>query len=274
MRADLVTNLKTPVKSVEAVPRKSYDIEELQRMGEILSDRASVVSAPDNPMGVPGIDPVISTYIITHDNDLIPMPHITPRDRNRLLIHSQVLTSLKFGIRNFFTISGDPIDSSVGSKEVREVDPSGMAAVLRSSYSYISSGNGEQKIALGSAINPYRENEESIVNSKLALGSDFFISQVLFEPEALTRDWIRKRNFRVLAGFMPITKKGQLEFVKRMGSRIPESVINRIENSNSLEETSSRIIKEVYDDLKGYVDGIHLMPLGRTKLAASILECL
>lgn len=274
MKADLIGNFGHTIKSVEAVPRRNYDTEDLQHIGDILADRADVVSAPDNPMGMPGIDPVVATYLIAQNNDLVPLPHITPRDRNRLLIHTQVITSLKIGIRNFFTISGDPISETVRSREVREVDSSGMFSAVRDSRSFLIKGTGEGNISVGSALNPYRENEEAIVAKKRALGSDFFISQVIFEPESLAKDWIKRRDYKIMAGFMPVTKKGQIDFVKRIGSKVPETVIKRLEDSSSLEETSSRIIKEVYDDLKGYVDGIHIMPMGKTKLAASILECL
>ena len=274
MRSNLLTGFNRPIKSVEAFPRKSLNLEELDRTASVLSDKAHFITSPDNPMGGPGIGPIMTTYMIASRSSLIPMPHITPRDRNRIQIQSDVLTAMKLGIRNFFTISGDPINPKFLSREVREVDTMGLIDCVLSSKEHLPEESREEDVAIGSALNPFRESEEAIARSKISHGTDFFITQVLFDPEALKKDWIKERKFRILAGFMPLSRKSQIQFIEKIGSRIPEHTKERLENSDNIEETSSRIIKDAYDDLRGYVDGIHLMPLGKNEVAAKILECI
>ena len=258
------------VKSVEVVPAKNLDLEDFREAAALFSDLADVVTAPENPMGMPGIDPIISTYLIAREYNLIAMPHITPRDKNRLFIHSQVITALKIGIRNFFVIGGDPISKKLDSKEVREIDVLQTINSIRQSETFLK--EPFPKVGIGSAFNPYREIEQEILGKKLESGSNFFISQILFESDHLRKDWIRKRNFRLSAGFMPLTRKSQVEGIKKMGVKFSDETMRKLDQSDDITATSTRMILDAYDEAKEYIDGIHVMPLGNNRLAKQILE--
>lgn len=261
------------VKSVELVPRKGGGVEDIHDAVETVASSANLLTSPENPMGRPGIDPVMALYLASQRSDLIVMPHITPRDKNSLYVYSQVLTALKFGINHFFMIGGDPIDQSLGSKEVRETDVMGLISSISSSEGYVKKQNGySSSIRIGSALNPYREHEQEIAARKRAAGSDFFISQILFESQWLKKDWLRQRNFKVIAGFFPLRKKSQLEFVRKMHVPISSEIENKIQNSDNVVETSRKLILEAIEDLKGYIDGVHIMPIGHNEIAKDILE--
>lgn len=269
METSTIENLKF-AKSVEIVPSKNLDIEDFRLAAGLLSDVADVVTAPENPMGLPGIDPVLATFLIAREYNLIAMPHITPRDKNRLYIHSQVLTALKIGIRNFFIVGGDPISKKIESKEVREIDVLETIRTVRNTEAYLK--EPLPVVGIGSALNPYRENERDILALKLERGSNFFISQIIFEPEHLAKDWLKNRTFRVSAGFMPLTRKSQIEGLRKMGVKLSEETINKLENSSDITKTSQKMILDAYDGIREYVDGIHIMPLGNNILAKQILE--
>lgn len=269
MEHSSITDLKF-VKSVEIVPTKNLDSSEFENAARLLSNVAHVVSAPENPMGLPGVDPILTTYLLAREYDLIAMPHITPRDKNRLHIHSQVLTALKVGIRNFFVIGGDPIHARSNSREVREIDVLETISSIGGTRSFLS--EDLPGIGIGSALNPYRDGEDQIVTRKIQNGSNFFISQILFEPEHIQKDWIKNRNFRLSAGFMPIFKKSQLELVKRMGVKISDETLRKLDNSDDIVQSSVRLILDTFDATREYVDGIHVMPMGRYNIAKQILE--
>lgn len=258
------------VKSVEVVPTKNLDLEDFKEAAALLSDIADVVTAPENPMGLPGIDPIISTYLIAREYNLIAMPHITPRDKNRLYIHSQVITALKIGIRNFFVIGGDPIHRKMDSREVREIDVLQTINSIRESETFMK--EPFPKVGIGSAFNPYRDVEPDILARKLGNGSNFFISQIVFEADHLKKEWIRKRTFRLSAGFMPLTRKGQIQGIKKMGVRFSEETLKKLDQSDDVTATSTRMILDAYDEAREYVDGVHVMPLGNNRLAKQILE--
>lgn len=269
MESSSITNLKF-VKSVEIVPTKNLDSNEFADAAKILSSVAHVVTAPENPMGLPGVDPILTTYLLAREYDLIAMPHITPRDKNRLYIHSQVLTALKVGIRNFFVIGGDPIHKRSNSREVREMDVLETISSIRGTGSFLNADL--PGIGIGSAFNPYRANEETIVARKIESGTNFFISQVLFEPSHLAQDWIKNRNFHLSAGFMPIYRKSQLEFLKKIGVRISDETLKKLDNSDDILQSSVKLILDTFDAAREYVDGIHIMPMGKYDIAKQILE--
>jgi 5,10-methylenetetrahydrofolate reductase len=55
---------------------------------------------------------------------------------------------------------------------------------------------------------------------------------------------------------------------------MPAEIREKFLNSDDITTTSRNVILEAFDGLKGYVDGIHLMPMGHNDLAKDILECI
>jgi len=263
------------IRSVELVPSRTNRTDDLHDAGNMLSHLANMFTAPENPRGLPGIDPVISLYEATRDNEVIPMPHITPRDKNALFIRSQALTAMKFGINHFFVIGGDPISPDANSREVREIDVMGTIAEISRSAKLVKTLDiTKPEVVVGSAINPYRANEKEIAAKKMENGSSLFISQIIFEPSLLEKDWIKKRNFKLMAGFMAIRKKSQVDFAEKLHINMPVEIRVKFENSDDIQSTSRRVILDAFDSLRGYVDGIHIMPMGHNNLAGEILECI
>ncbi|MCL5803564.1 MAG: methylenetetrahydrofolate reductase [Candidatus Thermoplasmatota archaeon] len=263
------------IRSVELVPSRTCSMDDIYAAGSMLSNLADMFTAPENPRGLPGIDPVISLYEATRNNEVIPMPHITPRDKNALFIRSQAITAIKFGINHFFVIGGDPISPEAESREVREIDVmKTITEISRSGNLVKSADNKVPEIVVGSAINPYRANEEEIAAKKMENGSNLFISQIIFDPLLLEKDWIKKRNFKLMAGFMAIRKKSQVNFAEKLHINMPEEIREKFENSDDIQSTSRRVILDAFDSLRGYVDGIHIMPMGHNNLARDILECI
>ncbi len=263
------------IRSVELVPTRTTALSDIVDAGVMLADLSDMFTAPENPRGLPGIDPVIALYEATRNNDIIPMPHITPRDKNALFIRSQAITALKFGINHFFVIGGDPINPEANSREVREIDVMETISEISRSGKLVKPQDGVvSNIVVGSAINPYRSNEEEIASKKMENGSSLFISQIIFDPQLLEKDWIKKRNFKILAGFMAIRKKSQVDFAEKLHINMPAEIREKFLNSDDITTTSRNVILEAFDGLKGYVDGIHLMPMGHNDLAKDILECI
>ncbi|EQD34020.1 5, 10-methylenetetrahydrofolate reductase related protein, partial [mine drainage metagenome] len=94
----------------------------MEKISEKVSGLVDVVTVPENPLGKPGIDPILSLYALSEKMDFIAVPHLTPRDKNSLYLRSQGISAMKFGIRNFFVVYGDPISETQhykGSKGTR-----------------------------------------------------------------------------------------------------------------------------------------------------------
>ncbi len=263
------------VKSVEILPSRKAGIEELLKARDNLVDSVDAMTSPNNPRGYPGIDPIMALWLVTRDSDVIAVPHLTPRDNNRLALYSKVVTAAKFNINHFFIIGGDTIDSRVNSKPVMEMDVlSTIEEIANQSIAKNFLREYNENIVVGAIMNPHRIQESEIAGSKYEKGAKFFITHSIFDPEILKQEWIAKRKFKLLAGFIPILKKSQLDVTESLDMRIPKNMRDKILNSTDLEEFFINYISDSIDDLRGYIDGIHLMPLGRNHFAKKLMEVL
>ncbi len=232
-----------------------------------------MITSPENPLGMPGIDPVMSLYILTQRLNAVAVPHLTPRDKNSLFITSQVLSAMKFGINSFLVIGGDRISEKFQSKEVREIDVLGTISAIKNGKNYFrkKSVPAEDSV-VGAALNPYRSFEPEVVSAKLKSGADFFITQAIYDSHHLKKDWILDRKFKVLAGFIPLKKRSQVQFAEKLHISISDEVKQRLLSAEDPSAESFRVITELIDDLKEYTDGIHIMPMGNYRIAKEILE--
>ena len=113
-------NQRKFVRSIEFVPGKHLGNGDMEKVADKVSGLVDVVTVPENPLGNPGIDPILSLYALSEKMDFIGIPHLTPRDKNSLHLKSQGMSALKLGIRNFFVVSGAPIAQGQNAREVRE----------------------------------------------------------------------------------------------------------------------------------------------------------
>ena len=265
-------NQRKFVRSIEFVPGKHLGNGDMERVADKVSGLVDVVTVPENPLGNPGIDPILSLYALSEKMDFMGIPHLTPRDKNSLHLKSQGMSALKLGIRNFFVVYGDPIAQGRNSREVRELDVIGTIRTLKESRLEFNGSSGSIEINVGAAANPQRENEIQNIKKKHDAGADFFITQAIFDGESMKVQWVKERQLKIVAGFIPLKKKPQIDIMKRMGIKFSDTVEKRLENSDNIENESSRIILEIFDDIRDTVSGIHIMPMGRTDLAKTILE--
>lgn len=269
MMEKLITELKV-VKSVEILPEKNLNNQDLDNAARILDGAANVVSAPENPGGRPGVDPFLTTKIVSMKIGAVAVPHITSRDKNRIYIISQIVSAIKNEIRNFFVIGGDPIDPKFSKFEVREIDAIGIMKEIRR----IQNEEYTEKISIniGSAYNPYREEEVSISLKKVNAGADFFMTQPIYSSEHLNSEIITKNKLKIIPGFIPITRKGMIAFLKKIGVNMNKAEIEKLRESDDIAGTSRRMFMDTYDEIKDSVMGIHVMPMGDYKIAKEILE--
>ncbi len=260
------------IRSMEFVPGKHLGNSDMEKVSEKVSSLVDVVTVPENPLGNPGIDPILSLYALSEKMDFIAIPHLTPRDKNSLHLRSQAMSALKLGIRNFFVVYGDPISERSQAKEVRELDVLGTIRTLKDSRNEFKGTSGEVSMNVGAAANPHRENELENIERKRSAGADFFITQAIFDPEAMKKEWINGKDYMILAGFIPLKKKSQIDIMEKMGIKFSPDVRRKLENSDNIEQDSIRVVLEIFDDIRDMVSGIHIMPMGKTDLAKTILE--
>jgi|BEDMetMinimDraft_1075159.scaffolds.fasta_scaffold04283_1 5,10-methylenetetrahydrofolate reductase len=261
------------IKSVEITSSRSPGLKDIESARELILDYINMATSPYNPRGLPSIDPILILHEFGRNSNVELVPHISPRDGNKLMIISRVVTSLKVGINSFLVLRGDSINPRIGSEPVDEIDTIGLMKYLKENeyLKEISSKFG-MDINIGGISNPHRGNEQEVLNAKIAAGCSFFITHSIYDPEVLKHDWIKHRKFKLIAGFIPILKKASLDFYRDLDLNIPDNLLEKMENSADLENLFFNLIVNSIDELKGYIDGIHLMPIGKYKFARKVLE--
>lgn len=261
------------VRSCELLPSRKKGLDDLSRIKSSFMEHLDMVTAPNNPRGIPGIDPLLALWEVTRDSSVIATPHISPRDLNRLALYSRMITALKFDINHFFIVGGDSISPKVNSNPVGELDVLGMIHEVSSPEiykEYLRNFDGD--IFSGSILNQFRPKEEELVKIKMERGASFFITHSIYDTELVKQDWIKNRKFKLLGGFIPIFKPSFLQNAQALDIAIPKDLKEKILNSTDLESFFINFISEKIDELKGYVDGFHVMPLGRTSFTKKLLE--
>lgn len=191
------------------------------------------------------------------------------------MLISRVITSLKLGMNSFLVLRGDGINSRFESKPIYEIDTLGLMKLLKNdNYLQNLARKFKTDIEIGGVLNPFNDNEIDIVNAKINQGCSFFITHSIYDPEVLKKEWIKNRRFKILAGFIPILNKGSLEFYKDLDLKLPKEILEKMENSSNLEDFFIKLITDAIDDMKGYIDGIHLMPIGKYNFVKKLMEVL
>lgn len=261
------------IKSVEITSNKSLGLEDIEEARNLILDHVNMATSPYNPRGLPSIDPILILHEFGKDSNVELVPHISPRDGNKLMILSRVVTSLKVGINSFLVLRGDSINPRLATKPVDEVDTVGLMKFLRENeYVNEVSNKFGKEINIGGISNPHRSNEREILDAKISAGCSFFITHAIYDPDVLKQDWVRNRKFKLIAGFIPILKKASLDFYRDLDLDIPPDLLVKMENTSDLESLFFDLIVDSVDELKGYIDGIHIMPIGRYKFARRVLE--
>lgn len=254
------------VKSVDYLPSRKMDMKDLDRIADTNSCSANVVTAPENPMGYPGIDPIVATCMIAKMEGMIAMPHITPRDKDKLHIY----TEDKLGIRNSFVEVEEPIRPEFESREVRELDVMELTRAVKGPSHFIENKGADN--AVGSAFSPYRKNESEIARKKKESCADFYITQMIYVHSNLPIEYMKKRSYKISAGFIPVTRKSQIHSIRKIDVRLDLKTLARPENSTIVASESTRVILDSFNTISHVVDEIHILPMGNNKLEKEILE--
>ncbi|MEL9999562.1 MAG: methylenetetrahydrofolate reductase [Thermoplasmata archaeon] len=222
------------------------------------------ITVPDNPFGRPGPGSVSSAFLLKQKYGKNTVATINTRDRNKIGIISEILSSIILDLSGLFVVSGDNVKKGI---EVREISVFQLISLIKKyRYEY-----GSQ-LLIGATINLSRENELRIVKRKMESGADFFITQSVYDENLILKNkWIGHLSVPVYAGFMPLLSKSMLNFYSRNFS-ITTELLKKLENSSNLIEENLKLLKRIIRNTCDIVEGYHIMPLGNEKFLNNFLE--
>jgi methionine synthase / methylenetetrahydrofolate reductase(NADPH) len=282
------------VVTVEMEPPRSFSAATLVAAAGTLRDAgAHVIDVADSPMAKMRMSAWAACHLIQEQVGIETVLHFPTRGRNLLRLQGDLLGAHALGIRNLFVCAGDPVtigDYPHGSDNI-DVTATGLLALVTSGFNVgrdrAGSSIGEPtSFYAGAAASPSADlvHEARLMRKKIDMGASFFLTQPVFEAEAIGRllDAYSRHNgvaieVPVLVGVLPLMTSRHAEFLHNEvpGISIPDHVRDRMRaaGDDAWKEGLS-IARELVDELRGRgAAGIYVIPqFGRFDVAAELVE--
>jgi len=264
------------VRVVQLDPPKGTNADAVIRAAERLGRHPAVdaVDINSNPLARLRMDSLSLAAEIQRRTGLETMPHITPRDASLMGLQSQLLGAWLNGVRNLFTVTGDPsqLGDYPGVHDVYHVDIFELVrAVSRMAEGFDCAGNrigDPPSFFTGVAVSPAVddiEHEADRLKRKIDNGAHFAMTQVFFE----WAPW--ERFLKLFGGQLPIPVMvavwpvRSLKMALRLhhevpGIEVPEDLMQDMENAGP---DAAKVGREraltLFREAPAYANGVYLI---------------
>ncbi len=266
-------DLKNFPVTVELASLAGSDISAI--IDEAKESKADAFNIPDGILGRLTIDPIVLAARIREATGTPTIAHLTCRDCTKLGLAQKLLGAANLGVDGILALSGD-----AGEKNVFEIRTPGLVELIRD----LNVGTFKNKpiksstnLQIAVAANPNVEGQIKYLKEKEEAGAQFVQTQPVFDLETAERFLTGAKEagikIPILLGIMPLKSVKVAEYFneKVTGITIPAEVIERLEKD---ENCGADIAIELLEKLKGKLDGVHIMPLGKTESANRIYDFL
>ena len=248
------------------------------------------VNVTDNPMARLRMSSIAVAALIQRDTGLDAVVQITTRDRNVLGLQSDLLGAAGLGVKAILCLGGDPlkIGDYPQAKQVSEVDVLGLLRIAKGLNAGADlAGNAigaATRFAVACAANPAAADQDvefSKLRAKIEAGATFAQTQPVYDLEALAR-FLEKPEARaipILVGLIPLLSlKQTLFFANEVpGIVVPAAIQDRMRKASERGNEHERaegvaIARELAAGIARMARGIHIMPMGRYRVVAEVLD--
>lgn len=275
----------------EMGPPQSCDALVIRRKASYFKGCVDAVNLTDNQTAIARMSSVAAGAILL-DEGVEPVIQMTCRDRNRIMLQSDILGAAALGIRNVLCLSGDhqSFGNHPQAKNVYDLDSIQLVQMLRIMRDEGKFASGDEikvppPVFIGAAANPFGDPFEFRVvrlAKKVAAGADFIQTQAIFDVKRFA-EWMRmvqdkglSEKVFILAGVLPVKSAGALKYMKNnvSGMSIPDALVERMEKAEDPKEEGVRICIEIIEQVREIygVCGIHIMPVMWESVIPTIVE--
>ncbi len=281
------------VATAEIEPPRGVDLAAAIEGARLLKAHGvDAANVTDNPMARLRMSSIAVAALIQRETGLDAVVQITTRDRNVLGLQSDLLGAAGLGLKAILCLGGDPlkIGDYPQGKQVSEVDVLGllrMAKGLNGGADLAGNSIGSMtRFAIGCAANPAASDldvERSKIRAKIEAGANFAQTQPVYDVGALERFLAcdESRAIPVLIGLIPLRSLKQTMFFANEvpGIVVPEAIQDRMRRAADKGPDHEKaeglaIARELATAIREVARGIHVMPMGKYRLAAEVMEAI
>lgn len=275
----------------EMGPPQSCDALVIRRKASYFKECVDAVNLTDNQTAIARMSSIAAGAILL-DEGVEPVIQMTCRDRNRIMLQSDILGAAALGIRNVLCLSGDhqSFGNHPQAKNVYDIDSIQLVQMLRMMRDENRFASGDEikvppPVFIGAAANPFGDPFEYRVirlAKKVVAGADFIQTQAIFDVKRFA-EWMRMvqdkglcEKVSILAGVLPVKSAAALKYMKNnvSGMSIPDALVQRMEKADDPKEEGVRICIEIIEQVRQIygVRGIHIMPVMWESIVPTIVE--
>ncbi len=281
--------------TVEMTPPRGYDTETMLREARLLRDAgAFAIDVADTPAAKMKMSAWAVSHLLQDRAGIETVLHFPTRGRNILRVQGDLLAAHALGLRNLFVTMGDParIGDYPEAMDSYDIVPSKLIGVIKHDLN-----NGRDMAGssigtpthfnVGCALNMAADDidrEIKVLLNKLEGGADFALGQAVFDPPRIERFLKRYKevtgqdfNLPVIMGLIPLHSLKFARFLHNEvpGIIIPDTIFERLANAGEdAKAEGTQIAIELMQDMRDYVQGAYVIPGGRYKTAAKIIDAI
>ena len=267
--------LRLFIFTAETTPSVSTNLNEnVEKISNLIgvADAVNITDAPNCKTKLSSL--VVAGEINKSGLDVILQ--ITGRDRNQIALESEILGALSLDINKILCLSGDrpPED---GPMAVNEMNSSDLINLLKlMSKGNLSDGTEiKEPIELISgcadSIHDHfvRDKHSDFFVEKVNMGVSFVQTQYCYDIDLCKKysQFIQENNLsastKFIIGLGPLKSAKQASWMREnlYGVKIPDSIINRLDQSTSPLDEGKKICEEIIKELMDLdgISGVHLM---------------
>lgn len=264
----------------EIAPPRGASPQTLLRIAANVAPAVDALNLTDNQRGIGRMSAMTSAILLRqHGYEVIAQ--MTCQHRNRIALQADALGGAACGVSNILAMTGDhpKIGDHPDAKNVLDLNSFQLIKTLRTmrDQKTFSSGTPLSEAPVfyvGGVANPNIEKATRL-ERKIEFGAEFIQTQIIFDV-ARFAEWMHDvrtlglhQSAAIMAGVMVIKSAQSARFLRDHlpGSRVPESIIARMEAASDPEAEGILIAAELSKQLLSIagVRGVHIMSVGWTK---------
>lgn len=270
----------------ELEPPKGVDTAVFAKHADSLRGRAHAVLVPEMSGAIMRMGSLGASCLLKQKG-VETILTINCRDRNRLALQADMLSSFALGLENVLVVEGDQIGSGdhIEARPVNDLDVMGVLETLKKLQKGIDlAGNeltGIPRFCIGSEVNAglkgsALEVEITGMEKNIKAGVQYFVTPTIYDLDVFAAFLKRVSPFKipVFPRITLLNSVGMARFMSRHmdGVLIPEDVLDRLGRAADKTKEGIAIAADIIKNFRGIARGVLLAAVGGQERLAMVMD--